>query len=134
MANPPSPTGFTPTTPDAPLQFGTLVHYGLNDLTVVGILIDSYKRDAKYAKMDEVVGENGIVEGIRMSDYRVELSVSGRLLDADTFVLEVGDTLTINGDSGLITAISMSASGTGFTTADITATAYEGVAGFAPAA
>ena len=133
MANPPLPTGYTTTVPDVPLTFGTILHYGLADLSVTGVLLDSYKRDAKYAKMDEIVGENGVVEGIRMSDYRVDISASGRLLNADTFVLEVGDTLVVNGDSGLITALSMSASGTGFTTIDITATAYEGIAAFAPA-
>lgn len=135
MANPPLlPDGFTATTPDNPVTHGKICHYGLNDLVLTaGILIDSYKRDAKYAKVDEVMGQNGLVVGVRMSDYRVEISVSGRIETTASYTGKVGDILSLsNGDKGVITQISMSASGTGFTTLDISATAYEGISAIAP--
>jgi hypothetical protein len=128
MANPPAPTTHTP----SEVTHGTVLSYGVDDLTVAGIIIDSYKRSSKYNKVDEVVGQNGITEGIRMSDYRADISVSGRILEAGGFTLKVGDLLDINGDKGLIMSLDLSASGTGFATYDISATAFEGVTGFEP--
>ena len=141
MANTPLvPNGFTATDPNNPKTYGVVVHYGLNDITVGGIIIDSYKRDAKYAKVDEITGKNGLVEGVRMSDYRVEISVSGRLVEAaggtsytDSFTLKVGDVLTVNGDDAVITAVSMNGSASGFATVDISATSYEAISQLAPA-
>lgn len=129
MANPPAPTTYTA----SPKTYGTILHYGVEDLEVTGILIDSYKRSAKYNKVDEVVGQNGITEGIRMSDYRAEVSVSGRIIEGGSFSGKVGDVLTINGDNILIMSLDLSASGTGFATYDISGTAYEGVTGLEPA-
>lgn len=101
---------------------------------MTGILIDSYRRSGKYAKTDEVVGQNGIVEGVRMSDFRADISVSGRMIDGGTaYNGKVGDILDINGDKGVITSIDLSASATGFAQLDISATAYEGVTGLEPA-
>lgn len=141
MANPPLlPNGFTATSPNDPVTYGVIIHYGLNDITVTGLIVDSYKRDAKYAKTEEIVGKNGLVEGVRMSDYRVDISVSGRVVEAAGgsgytagFTHKVGDVLSINGDSAVITAISVSASGNGFTTLDMSATSYEGISALAPA-
>lgn len=129
MANPPAPTTYTP----SPRTYGTVLSYGVDDLTVAGILIDSYKRSAKYNKVEEVVGQDGITEGIRMSDYRAEVSVSGRIIEGGSFALKVGDILSINGDNILIMSLDLSASGTGFATYDISGTAYEGVTGLDPA-
>jgi hypothetical protein len=131
MANPPPPTGHTDTT-TTPLTKGTVVHYGLEDLTIAGIIIDSYKRSGKYNKVDEIVNQKGITEGIRMSDYRAEISVSGRMLASDGFIIEVGDVLTINSDNILVHSVDMSASATGFTTVDVSGTSYEGVTGLEP--
>lgn len=141
MANPPLlPNGFTATSPNDPVTYGVVVSYGLNDISVTGLILDSYKRDAKYAKSDEIVGKNGLVEGLRMSDYRVEISVSGRVVEdaggtgyTAGFALKVGDLLLVNSDKGVITSISMSASGAGFTTVDISATCYEAISALAPA-
>ena len=143
MANPPIlPNGFTATTPNDPVTYGVIIHYGVDDIAVAGIIVDSYKRDAKYAKVDEIIGKNGIVEGVRMSDYRVEISVSGRVVESAGgtgytagFTYKVGDVLNIpsTGDKGVITSISLSASGTGFTTVDCSATCYEGISTLAPA-
>lgn len=129
MANPPAPTSYTA----SPKTYGTILHYGVEDITVTGILIDSYKRSSKYNKVDEVVGQNGITEGIRMSDYRADVSVSGRIVENGGFSIKVGDILTINGDNILIMSLDLSASGTGFATYDISGTAYEGVTGLEPA-
>ena len=129
MANPPTPTTFTP----SPVTVGTILHYGLEDLTIVGLLVDSYKRSAKYAKVEEIEGQTGIVEGIRMSDYRADVSVSGRALVATASTAKVGDILAINGDNILIMSIDLSASSSGFATIDISGTSYEGVTGLDPA-
>ena len=133
MANPPPPVAHTSTKPDSPITFGTILHYGVNDITVTGLLVDSYKRSAKYAKVDEIVGQAGIVTGVRMSDFRAEVRVTGRILNADTFVLKPSDILTINGDNILITTTDLNASATGFSTIDVGGTSYEGVSGLEPA-
>lgn len=129
MANPPAPTGHT----TSPKTYGTILHYGVADLTVGGILVETYKRNAKYAKVDEIAGQGGIVEGIRMSDYRAEVTVTGRMKESTSVTYKVGDTLTINGDNILIMSLDMSASATGFATLDIGGTAFEGVTGLEPA-
>lgn len=129
MANPPAPVTYTP----SPVTKGTVLHYGVEDLSITGILIDSYKRSAKYNKVEEVVGQDGITEGIRMSDYRADVSVSGRIIENGNFAIKVGDVLTINGDNILIMSVDLSASGTGFATYDLAGTAYEGVTGLEPA-
>lgn len=141
MANPPLlPNGFTVTSPNDPITYGVIVHYGLNDIAVTGLILDSYKRDVKYAKVDEIVGKNGLVEGVRMSDYRVDISCSGRVVEdaggtsyTAGFTAKVGDVLVINSDKAVITSISVSASGAGFTSLDISATSYEGITALAPA-
>jgi uncharacterized Zn finger protein len=112
---------------------GTILHYGLEDLTITGLLVDSYKRSAKYAKVEEIEGQTGIVEGIRMSDYRADVSVSGRVLTATAPNAKVGDILAINGDNILIMSIDLSASSSGFATIDMSGTSYEGVTGLDPA-
>lgn len=128
MANPPSPTGHYA----SPKTIGTIVHYGLEDIAITGLIVDSYRRSAKYAKVEEVTGQVGITEGIRMSDFRADVSVSGRMKEGVTFTLKVGDQLSINGDSILIMSLDMSGSSSGFTTLDISGTAFEGVAGYEP--
>jgi hypothetical protein len=132
MANPPAPTSFTATT-TTPVTHGTILHYGLEDLSLTGVLIDSYRRSGKYARTDEVVGQNGITEGFRMSDFRADVSVSGRLLQNTAYAGKVGDILTINGDKILIMDISMSAGAAGFAQVDISGQAFEGITGLEPA-
>ena len=57
MANPPAPI-------DPPsssvVTHGTILSYGLDDITVTGVLIDSYKRDAKFANVDEITPGRGL--------------------------------------------------------------------------
>lgn len=117
---------------DPAVTHGTILKYGIEDLTISGILIDSYSRSAKYAAMDEIVGQGGQVEGIRMSDVRVEISVSGRIKSTATTIATAGSILAINGDNGIITEVSMSAGSKDFTKVDIKATAYEKVTGASP--
>lgn len=108
---------------------GTILKYGIDDIQITGLLVDSYSRSVKYAAVDEIVGQNGQVEGIRMSDARAEISVSGRIKATATTINRVGETLQINGDTGVITDMSMSAGSKDFVKVDIKATAYENVSG-----
>lgn len=117
----------------SPVTHGTILSYGLEDLTITGILIDSYKRDANFASVEEITNQEGIVEGIRMSDYRVQISVSGRILATGSPTFKVGDVLTVNGDSAVITDIGIGGEAKGFAKYDIKATSYEGVSGLTPA-
>lgn len=67
-----------------------------------------------------------------MSDYRAEVSVSGRILASSGPTVKVGDILGVNGDNILIMSLDISASSSGFATLDISGTAYEGVTGLEP--
>lgn len=117
----------------SPVTHGTILKYGIEDLVVTGILVDSYSRSIKFATTDEIVDQNGIVTGVRMSDARAEISISGRIKGSATTISHTaGDILDINGDKGVITDISMSAGSKDFVKLDIKATSYEGVTGIAP--
>ena len=126
MANPPAPI-------DPPsssvVTHGTILSYGLDDITVTGVLIDSYKRDAKFANVDEITNQVGVVTGLRMSDYRVDISVSGRVLQASAPTCRIGSTFSCNGDVGVITDVGVSGEAQGFAKIDIKAVAYSGVSG-----
>ncbi len=132
MANPPLPVD--PPSLNAPVTHGTILSYGLEDLpTVTGIIIDSYKRDASFANVDEITDNMGIVSGLRMSDYRISISLSGRVLAAQAPTVKVGDLFSTNGDTGVITQISMSGEAKGFAKLDISVTAYQSVQGMVTA-
>lgn len=129
--NPPQFDGLEDTT-GGPKTYGTILKYGLDGLTITGLLVDSYSRSVKHANMEEIVDQNGIVTGIRMSDGRAEISVSGRVKSSATTVVKAGATLSINGETALITEVSMSAGSKEFTKVDIKAACYEGVTGITP--
>ncbi len=131
MANPPTPVD--PPDLTAPVTHGTILSYGLEDLTVTGILIDSYKRDASFANVDEIPNQMGIITGLRMSDYRVTISVSGRILAATSPTVKVGDLFSCNGDIGDITQLSLGGEAKGFAKLDISVTAYQSVQGMVTA-
>jgi hypothetical protein len=131
MANPPTPVD--PPDLNAPVTHGTILSYGLEDITVVGILIDSYKRDASFANVDEIPDQMGIVTGLRMSDYRVSISLSGRVLAATAPTVKVGDLFSCNGDTGVITQLSLGGEAKGFAKLDISVTAYQSVTGMVTA-
>lgn len=131
MANPPTPVD--PPDLTAPVTHGTILSYGLEDLTVTGIIIDSYKRDASFANVDEIPNSMGIVTGLRMSDYRVTISVSGRILAATAPTVKVGDLFSCNGDTGVITQLSLGGEAKGFAKLDISVTAYQSVTGMVTA-
>ena len=126
--NPPQFDGAT----TSPVTHGTILKYGLADLAITGVLIDSYSRGAKYANTDEIIGQGGVVEGLRMSDIRIDISVSGRVLSTATTIVKAGSILSINGDLAVITEVSMSAGSKDFVKVDIKATSYEGIAALAP--
>lgn len=115
-----------------PKVFGEILKYGVDGVTVTGVLIDSYSRSVKHANMEEIVDQNGIVTGIRMSDGRAEISVSGRIKSTAGTLVKAGSTITINGETALITEVSLSAGSKEFTKVDIKAACYEGVSGITP--
>jgi len=112
-----------------PKTYGTVLKYGADSLTVTGVLIDSYSRAVKYSNMEEIMNQDGIVSGIRMSDARAEISVSGRVLTSAATIVKAGATFSINGETALITEVSMSAGSKEFVKVDIKAACYEGVSG-----
>lgn len=112
---------------------GTILKYGVEDIVITGILIDSYSRSIKFASTEEIVDQNGIVTGVRMSDGRADISLSGRIKSTiTTFPVKVGDVLQCNGDKAVITDVSMSAGSKDFIKVDIKATSYEGISTIAP--
>jgi hypothetical protein len=126
MANPPTPVD--PPVSDV-VTHGSILSYGLDGLSVTGIIIDSYKRDAKFANIDEVQNQMGEVTGLRMSDYRVDISVSGRILATGSPTVKVGALFSCNGDTGVITDLGMGGEAKGFAKLDIKAVAYSKVSG-----
>ena len=115
-----------------PKEYGTVLKYGVDGVTVAGILVDSYSRSVKHANMEEIVDQNGIVTGIRMSDGRAEISVSGRVKTSASTLVKAGSTFLINGETALITEVSLSAGSKEFTKVDIKAACYEGISAIKP--
>jgi hypothetical protein len=133
--NPPQFDGLEDTmlgTASEPKEYGTVLKYGVDGVTVAGILVDSYSRSVKHANMEEIVDQNGIVTGIRMSDGRAEISVSGRVKTSASTLVKAGATFQINGETALITEVSMSAGSKEFTKVDIKAACYEGISTIKP--
>jgi hypothetical protein len=133
--NPPQFDGLEDTlngTISEPKEYGTILKYGLDGLVLAGVLIDSYSRSVKHANMEEIVDQNGIVTGIRMSDGRAEISVSGRIKTSASTLVKAGATISINNETALITEVSLSAGSKEFTKVDIKAACYEGVTGIKP--
>ena len=132
--NPPAPLDPS----SSPVTHGTILHYGLENLAVTGILIDSYRRDTSYAATDEVIDQSGKVVGIRQNDFRANVNIDGRVLVADagatvpSYTVKPGDTLTINGDTILLQSVSYNGQARGFHTLSMSGTAYEGVVGIRP--
>ena len=133
MAVPPTPQ----TPPAAPVTHGEILHFGLPDIDVTGIIVDSYNRDAQYAQTQEVTDQMGTVIGLRMSDFRAQVSVDGRVLaEANTATMpniKAGDILTINVDKIVINSVSYSGQANGFHNLSISGTAYSGISELAPA-
>ncbi len=126
--NPPVPLA-----PNAePVTYGTILHYGLENLAVTGILIDSYRRDGSYAATDEITNQAGITVGLRMADFRANVSIDGRVLAPATYTVKAGDSLSINGDTIVIQSVSYSGQARGFHSLSISGVAYSGVAGLKP--
>lgn len=118
---------------DKNVNIGSLIlRYGLSDVSVTGILVDSYSRSAKFANMEEIVNQNGVVEGIRMSDARTEVSVSGRIKASVATTAKAGAIITVAGESSLVTEVSLSAGSKEFVKFDIKATSYEGITAITP--
>ena len=125
MANPPAPNP-APTAGETNVGSITL-SYGIDSVSVTGIIVDSYKRDAKFNNVEEITNNVGVVTGVRMSDYRIDMSVSGRMLASTANTNFVGGTITFAGDTGTITDISLSGEAKGFAKLDIKAVAVKGI-------
>lgn len=130
--NPPVPLA-----PNAePVTYGTILHYGLDNLAITGIIIDSYRRDGQFANTDEVTNQAGITVGLRMSDFRANVSIDGRIIVGSgatpSYDVKPGDTLTINGDTIAINQVSYSGQAKGFHSLSISGVAYSGVTGVKP--
>lgn len=132
MANPPLPLDATA----SPITYGTILHFGLPDIEVTGVIIDSYKRDQQYADTQEVTNQAGITVGIRMTDFRAQVSVDGRVVENATggvdYTVKVGDILEINGDKIALTSVSYSGAAKGFHQLSMSGTSYSGIAALAP--
>lgn len=132
MANPPSPLDPN----ESPVTYGTIIHFGLKDIAVTGILIDSYSRQEQFADTQEVTNQAGVVVGVRMTDFRANVSVDGRVIENSSggvdYTTKVGDILEINGDKVLINQVSYSGQAKGFHTLSISGTSYAGIAALAP--
>jgi hypothetical protein len=103
---------------------------------VTGIIIDSYRRDPQFANTQEVTDQVGTVIGLRMADFRVNVSIDGRVLASNTANMpniKNGDVLTINGDKIVIQSAGYSGSANGFHSFSISGTAYSGITALAPA-
>jgi hypothetical protein len=129
--NPPQFDGLEDTLTQAK-EYGTVLKYGVDGVSVAGILVDSYSRSVKHANMEEIVDQNGIVTGIRMSDGRAEISVSGRVKTSASTLVKAGATFQINNETALITEVSLSAGSKEFTKVDIKAACYEGITAIKP--
>jgi hypothetical protein len=117
---------------EEPVTYGTILHYGLENLAVTGIIIDSYRRDGSYANTDEISDQAGITVGIRMSDFRANVSIDGRVIAPSTYTVKAGDTLSINGDTIVIQSVSYSGQAKGFHSLSVSGMAYSGVVGLKP--
>ena len=126
----------TPQTPNAaPVTFGTILHFGLPDIEVTGIIVDSYKRGGQFAQAQEVTDQMGVVIGLRMADFRAQVSVDGRVLASNTANMPNilnGDILTINEDKIVVKSADYQGSANGFHQFSISGEAYSGIAALAP--
>ena len=117
---------------NSPITHGVIVHYGLDNLAVTGILIDSYRRDTQYAATEEISDQSGKTVGIRQNDFRANVSIEGRVTYPSSYTVRAGDSLPINGDTILINSVSYNGQAKGFHSLSISGTAYEGVTGLKP--
>lgn len=126
-----------PQSPNAvPVTFGTILHFGLPDIEVTGIIVDSYRRDASYANTQEVTDQMGTVVGLRMADFRANVSVDGRVLASNTSNMpniKAGDVLTINVDKIVIQSVGYNGTANGFHSFSLGGSAYSGISELAPA-
>lgn len=130
--SPPSTSDFDPIG-DSKVTHGVVLRFGVENVTVTGILIDSYSRSVKHAQKEEIVGQDGTVQGLRMNDIRVEISISGRLKEGAVTGVTAGSILSIAGDNAVIDSVDLSSGSKDFTKVDIKATSYQNVTGLHPA-
>lgn len=137
QSNPPVP--LAPNT--SPVTYGTILHYGLKDLAVTGILIDSFRRDQQFADTQEITNQAGVAVGVRMTDFRVNVNIDGRVLVDETdgsafYEVKVGDVLEVGPTGGkdkiVINSVSYNGQARGFHSISLSGTAYSGISELAP--
>lgn len=112
----------------SPVIKGQAVINGI-DGTATGLLVQSYTFSETYNGKEEIVGQDGVVVGIRYFDLRKSLSLEGVV--PTTYAYAAGDNLSFTGNqkafAGAIESVEERGEARGAMRVSITATEYEGV-------
>lgn len=112
----------------SPVIKGQAVINGVNG-TITGLLVQSYTYNETFNGKEEVVGQDGVVVGIRYFDLRKTLSVEGVV--PSSYTKAAGDNLSFTGNtkvfSGAIESVEERGEARGAMRVSISATQYEGV-------
>lgn len=112
----------------SPVIKGQAAIHGING-TVTGLLLQSYSVSETYNGKEEIVGQDGVVVGIRYFDKRTSLSAEGVV--PSTYSLSAGDNLTVTMNSkafsGAIETVEERGEARGAMRVSISAVDYEGV-------
>ena len=112
----------------SPVIKGQAAIHGING-TITGLLLQSYTVSTAYNGKEEIVGQDGVVIGIRYFDKRVTLSAEGVVPTSYSFT--AGDNLNFTGNSmaftGAIESVEERGEARGAMRVSIQGVDYEGV-------
>lgn len=112
----------------SPVIKGTAAIHGING-TITGLLLSSYTVSVSFNGKEEIVGQDGVVVGIRYFDKRTTLSAEGVV--PTSYSQTAGDNLTFTGNSmafsGAIESVEERGEARGAMRVSISAVDYEGV-------
>lgn len=112
----------------SPVIKGQAAIHGING-TITGLLLQSYTLTETYNGKEEIVGQDGVVVGIRYFDKRI--SFSGEGVVPSTYSYAAGDNLNFSGNvktfSGAIESVEERGEARGAMRVSISAVDYEGV-------
>lgn len=112
----------------SPVIKGTAVINGV-DGTVTGLLVQSYTFSETYNGKEEVVGQDGVVVGIRYFDLRKTISIEG--IVPTSYDYSAGDNLSFTGNqksfAGAIETVEERGEARGAMRVSLSGTQYEGV-------
>lgn len=107
---------------------GTAAIHGING-TITGLLLSSYSYSETYNGKEEIVGQDGIVTGVRYFDLRKTLNAEGVV--PTSYTKAAGDNLSFTGNSkaftGAIETVEERGEARGAMRVSITAVSYEGI-------